>query len=62
MGKDEIMKNLKMDHGKSKKFHINMSLKFYLEDLFGSSVDLLTKKGIRPEILPTVEQEAIYVS
>ena len=39
-----------------------MKLRFYLEETFGSHVDLLTRKGIRQEILPAVEKEAIYVS
>ena len=39
-----------------------MSLRFYLEEVLGSRIDLLTRKGIRKEILPYVEKEAIYVS
>jgi len=38
-----------------------MKLRFFLEDLLGSHVDLITRKGIRPEILPYVEKEALYV-
>lgn len=38
-----------------------MKLKHFLEDLLGTSVDLITRKGIRREILPYVEQEAVYV-
>lgn len=36
-----------------------MDLKFYLEDLLGVSVDVVTKKMLRSEIQATVEQEAI---
>jgi predicted nucleotidyltransferase len=34
---------------------------FYLEDLLGNPVDLVTEKALRPELRPYVEQEAIYV-
>jgi predicted nucleotidyltransferase len=36
-------------------------LQFYLEDLLGASVDLVTDKALRPELRPYVEQEAIHV-
>ena len=36
-------------------------LQFYLEDLFGVPVDLVTEKALRPELRPFVEQEAIHV-
>jgi len=36
-----------------------IDLKFYLEDLLQTSVDLLTKASIRPEIAPCIEKEAI---
>ena len=39
-----------------------MDLKFYLEDLLGVSVDVVTKKMLRDEIQATVEQEAIRVT
>ncbi len=39
-----------------------MGLKFYLEDLLGRRVDLVTTKGLRQEFRPTVEQEAIIVA
>ena len=34
---------------------------FYLEDLLGHPVDLVTEKALRPELRPYVEKEAIYV-
>ena len=34
---------------------------FYLEDLLGRSVDLVTDKALRPELQPYVEREAIDV-
>lgn len=36
-------------------------LQFYLEDLLGSPVDLVTDKALRPELRPFVEQGAIHV-
>ncbi len=36
-------------------------LQFYLEDLLGAPVDLVTDKALRPELRPDVEQEAIHV-
>ena len=36
-------------------------LQFYLEDLLGRPVDLVTHKALRPELRPYIEQEAINV-
>lgn len=36
-------------------------LQFYLEDLLGRSVDLVTDKALRPELRPYVEREAVHV-
>ncbi len=36
-------------------------LQFYLEDLLGRPVDLVTDKALRPELRPYVEREAIHV-
>jgi hypothetical protein len=37
-----------------------IELAFYLEDLYGKKVDLITVKGLSPYILPTVEKEVIW--
>lgn len=34
---------------------------FYLEDLLGRSVDLVTEKALRPELRPHIEREAVSV-
>ena len=34
---------------------------FYLEDMFGCAVDLVTQKALRKEIRPHVEREAVHV-
>ncbi|MFM6345443.1 MAG: nucleotidyltransferase family protein, partial [Dolichospermum sp.] len=39
-----------------------MDLKFFLEDNLGLSVDLVTKKMLKPQIITSVEKDAIYVS
>ena len=39
-----------------------MELKFFLEDLLGCRVDLVTSKAIKPRMRPYVEKEAIYVT
>ena len=36
-------------------------LQFYLEDLLGRPVDLVTDKALRPELRPYMEREAIHV-
>lgn len=36
-------------------------VQFYLEDLLGCPVDLVTEKALRPELRPYIEQEQVYV-
>ena len=36
-------------------------LQFYLEDLLGRPVDLVTDKALRPELKPYIERESLYV-
>jgi len=36
-------------------------VQFYLEDLFGCPIDLVTEKALRPELRPYIKQEAVYV-
>jgi predicted nucleotidyltransferase len=36
-------------------------VQFYLEDLLGRRVDLVTERGLRPELRPYIEQESIHV-
>jgi uncharacterized protein len=38
-----------------------MDLKFYLEDLLGSSVDLVLSDTIKPRLKPIIQREAVYV-
>jgi predicted nucleotidyltransferase len=34
---------------------------FYLEDLFGCPIDLVSEKAIRAELRPFIEKEAVHV-
>lgn len=36
-------------------------LQFYLEDLLGCPVDLVTEKALRPELRPGIERDAVHV-
>ena len=36
-------------------------VQFYLEDLFGCGVDLVTEKALRAELRPFIEKEAVRV-
>ena len=39
-----------------------MDLKFYLEDLLGLRVDLVTSKALRKELKKAIEKDLIHVS
>ena len=43
-------------------FDLFMDLKFYLEELLGMGVDLVTDKALRPQIRRTIEQEMVDVA
>ncbi len=36
-------------------------LQFFLEDLLGEAVDLVTEKALRPQLRPFIERDAIHV-
>ena len=36
-------------------------VQFFLEDLLGCQVDLVTEKALRPELAPYIEREAVNV-
>jgi len=38
-----------------------IGLKFYLQDLLGREVDLVTPKGLKPAARPSVEKDLLYV-
>jgi predicted nucleotidyltransferase len=37
-----------------------MDLLFFLEDLFGKDVDLITTRGMSPYIRPNIEKEVVW--
>jgi uncharacterized protein len=39
-----------------------MGLRLYLEDLFGTAVDLAVESDLRPAFRPRIEREALHVS
>ena len=43
-------------------FDLFMDLKFYLEELLGTGVDLVTDKALRPKIRKAIEGELINVA
>jgi predicted nucleotidyltransferase len=51
--------DIEVEFASTPNFDRYIDLKFYLEDLLQTSVDLLTKSSIRPEIAPYIEKEAI---
>ncbi|MCD6283305.1 nucleotidyltransferase family protein [bacterium] len=54
----DILVSLKPEY---KTFDNYMKLKFYLEDLVGISVDLVTKDAFREELREAVLEAALYV-
>jgi len=43
-------------------FDLFMDLKFYLEELLGTGVDLVTDKALRPQIRRIIEKEMVNVA
>ncbi|MFH1715898.1 MAG: nucleotidyltransferase domain-containing protein [Planctomycetota bacterium] len=43
-------------------FDLFMDLKFYLEELLGTGVDLVTDKALRPQVRRAIDQELIDVA
>ena len=51
-----------VDFGEPASFDAYMDLKFYLEDLLGARVDLVTERGLKPGVRPYVQRDAIRVA
>ncbi len=43
-------------------FNQYMKLKFFLQDMLGRPVDLVTAKALKPRLRPYIEKEALYVT
>ena len=66
IARDEAVNNSDVDvlvvfEGKGN-FDLFMDLKFYLEELLGMQVDLVTDKALRPQIRRAIEKEMIHVA
>jgi len=66
IARDEARDNSDMDvlvvFAQKANFDGFMELKFYLEDLLGTGVDLVTDKALRPQVRRAIEQEMIHVA
>ncbi len=64
--RDEAADNSDVDvlvvFDKKADFDLFMDLKFYLEDLLGTQVDLVTDKALRPQVRRAIEREMIHVA
>jgi hypothetical protein len=54
--------DLLVDFDAPPSFDQYMDLKLFLEDTLGTRVDLVTRRSVKPRILPVVEREAIRVA
>ena len=64
--RDQALENSDIDvlveFNRKASFDLFMDLKFYLEDLLGTSVDLVTNKALRPQVRRAIEGEMIDVT
>ena len=51
-----------VEFAKKPNFDCFMDLKFYLEDLLGTRIDLVTRNALRPRMSQLIEQELIHVA
>ncbi len=54
--------DLLVDFGGPAGFDQYMGLLFHLEELLSTSVDLVTVRGLREELRPAIEREAVLVA
>ena len=66
IARDESTENSDIDvlvvFNREGSFDLFMDLKFYLEDLVGVKIDLVTDKALRPQVRRAIEQELIHVA
>lgn len=66
IARDEAIDNSDVDvlvaFNQKASFDIFMDLKFYLEELLGTSIDLVTDKALRPQVRRSIEGEMIHVA
>jgi len=65
VARDEAIDNSDVDvlvaFNQKASFDIFMDLKFYLEELLETSIDLVTDKALRPQVRQAIEREMIHV-
>ena len=61
-GVDKSDVDILVEFNKKPGFDLFMDLKFYLEDLLGASVDLVTNNALRPQVRQAIEGEIINVA
>jgi len=54
--------DLLVDFAEPPSFASFMDLRFFLEDLLGATVDLVTENGLKARVRPYVEKDAIRVA
>ena len=59
--RDDSDVDILVSYNKPATSHAYFGVQFYLEDLLGHKVDLVTQKALREEFRPHVEREAINV-
>ena len=59
--KDDSDIDILVGYDKSATSKTYFGVQFYLEDLLGHKIDLVTRKALRTELRPYVEKEAINV-
>ncbi len=65
IARDEAIDNSDVDvlvaFNQKASFDIFMDLKFYLEELLETSIDLVTDKALRPQVHQAIERQIIHV-
>ncbi len=61
-GRPDSDVDLLVDFGRPATSDLYFGLQFYLEDLLGCPVDLVTEKALRSELRPYIEKEAVRVA
>lgn len=54
--------DLLVEFNRKPNFDLYMNLKFFLEDLLGTKVDLVTEKAVKPRMRPLIDRESIHVA
>ena len=61
-GRTESDVDLLVEFDRKPTFDLYMDLKFFLEDLLGTQVDLVTQKALKPRMRHLIERESVNVT